>query len=365
MSQIRLIKPYIGFDEVEADMRQIFESGIFTRGLHVEAFRKEICAYTGARHAHLATSATTALSVCLKLIGIEQGDEVVVSDFSFPATANVVEDLGARPVFADVSLDTYNILPSALRACMSEKTKAVIAVDAFGNPSGMHEIAAICKEYAVPFIEDAACAIGSSEFGLKVGNIADLTCFSFHPRKLLTTGEGGAITTNNEAWSAWFDIKLNHGASGMLGYGLDFIEHGYNYRLSEPQALMGRVQLNKLDAIVAERNQIRAAYVNFLEGAGFLPQVRNVDVVHNVQSLVFRVPTGISRDELILGLRSDGIETTIGTYCLSGTTYYQQRYSNVQPNAARLQEETITLPCYQGLDVERVCSAILSRSKAG
>lgn len=364
MSQIRLMRPYISFDEVEAEMREIFDSGMFTRGQHVEAFRKELCAYTGAKFTHLATSATTALSVCLKLIGVAAGDEVIVSDFSFPATANVVEDLGARPVFVDVSLDTYNMLPTALRARITQKTKAVIAVDAFGNPSGMHEIAAICKDYGVPLIEDAACAIGSSEHGVRVGNIADLTCFSFHPRKLLTTGEGGAITTNSDAWSVWFDVKLNHGASGMSGYGLDFIEQGYNYRLSEPQALMGRVQLRKLDAIVAERNEVRATYVGLLEGAGFVPQARNTDVVHNVQSLVFRVPTGLNRDELIRGLREDGIETTIGTYCLSGTTYYRQRYADVQPNAARLQEETITLPCYQGVDVERVCSAILRRSNA-
>lgn len=362
MSQIRLMRPYISFDEVEAEMREIFDSGMFTRGQHVEAFRKEICAYTGSRHAHLATSATTALSVCLKLIGVGPGDEVLVSDFSFPATANVVEDLGARPVFVDVSLDTYNMLPSALRARITKKSKAVIAVDAFGNPTGMHEIAAICKEHRLPFIEDAACAIGSSEQGVHVGNIADLTCFSFHPRKLLTTGEGGAITMNDDSWSGWFDVKLNHGASGMRGYGLDFIEQGYNYRLSEPQALMGRVQLRKLDAIVAERNAVRSDYVNHLEPAGFIPQHRAKDVVHNVQSLVFRVPEGLDRDALIRGLREDEIETTIGTYCLSGTTYYQKRYADVQPNAVRLQQDTITLPCYQGVDVERVCKAILHRS---
>lgn len=364
MTQIRLMKPYISFDEVEAEMKGIFDSGMFTRGKHVEAFREEICAYTGAGFTHLTTSATTALSICLKLLGVGEGDEVVVSDFSFPATANVVEDLGARPVFADVSLDTYNMLPSALESKITEKTKAVIFVDAFGNPSGLHEIAALCRMRGIPLIEDAACAIGSSEAGVRVGNIADLTCFSFHPRKLLTTGEGGAITTNSKDWSDWFDVKLNHGARGMLGYGLDFIEHGFNYRLSEPQALMGRVQLRKLDAIVAERNEIRAMYVALLEGAGFMPQVRDTGVMHNVQSLVFRVPAGVNRDELIHGLREDGIETTIGTYCLSGTTYYRSHYADVQPNAERLQDETITLPCYQGVDVERVCKAILRRSNA-
>ena len=358
---IRLIRPYISFEEVEADLRQIFADGIFTRGQHVEAFRKEISAYAGVRHTHLTTSATTALSMSLKLLDIGPGDEVAVSDFSFPATANVVEDVGARPVFVDVALDTYNMLPEALRARITPLTKAVIAVDAFGNPTGIHSIAAICREHGLPLIEDAACAIGSSERGVRVGRIADLSCFSFHPRKLLTTGEGGAITTDRDDWSAWFDVKLNHGASGTLGYGLDFVEPGYNYRLSEPQSLMGRVQLHKLDKIVAERNLIRDDYAQRLQPVGFVVQAIGHDVVHNVQSLVFRVPARIDRDALICGLREDGIETTIGTYCQSGTTYYRKRYNDLQQNAERLQRETITLPCYAGVNVACVCDAIIAR----
>lgn len=358
---IRLIRPYIAFEEVEAELRQMFADGIFTRGQHVEGFRQEIAAYTGARHAHLTTSATTALSTCLKLLAIQPGDEVVVSDFSFPATANVVEDLGARPVFADVSLDTFNMLPEALEAGITPRTRAVIAVDAFGNPTGMHEIAAVCREHGLPLIEDAACAIGSSERGVRVGHIAELTCFSFHPRKLLTTGEGGAITTDSADWSAWLDVKLNHGAKGTLGDGLDFVDFGYNYRLSELQAIMGRAQLKKLDGIVRGRNAIREACIEWLAPAGFIHQQLGNDVVFNVQSLVFRVPAGIDRGTLIAGLREDGIETTIGTYCLSGTTYFRHRYGEVQPNAERLQRETITLPCYEGVDVERVCGAVLAR----
>lgn len=358
---IRLIRPYIAFEEVEAELRQMFADGIFTRGQYVEGFRQEIAAYTGARHAHLTTSATTALSTCLKLLAIQPGDEVVVSDFSFPATANVVEDLGARPVFADVSLDTFNMLPEALEAGITPRTRAVIAVDAFGNPTGMHEIAAVCRAHGLPLIEDAACAIGSSERGVRVGHIAELTCFSFHPRKLLTTGEGGAITTDSADWSAWLDVKLNHGAKGTLGDGLDFVDFGYNYRLSELQAIMGRAQLKKLDGIVRGRNAIREACIEWLAPAGFIHQQLGNDVVFNVQSLVFRVPAGIDRGTLIAGLREDGIETTIGTYCLSGTTYFRHRYGEVQPNAERLQRETITLPCYEGVDVERVCGAVLAR----
>lgn len=357
---IRLIRPYVTFDEVEVDLRRMFESGIFTRGENVEAFRAEIAEYTGAPHAFLATSATTALWLCLKNLDIKPGDEVIVSDFSFPATANVVEDLGARPVFADVSLDTYNMLPEALEACITPRTRAVIAVDAFGNPTGMSRIAEICRAHNLPLIEDAACAIGSSEAGKRCGSIADMTCFSFHPRKLLTTGEGGAITIKDASLVDWFNRKLSHGAQGMQGYGLDFVDFGYNFRMSEPQAIMGRVQLRKLDAIVAERNQVRTACIAQLAPAGFVPQQIGDDVVCNVQSLVFRVPDGTDRDGLIARLRTDGIETTIGTYCMSGTTYFRGRYDDVQPNSELLQATTITLPCYAGLDVDFICDRILA-----
>lgn len=361
---IRLIRPYIGFDEVETDLRRMFDSGIFTRGENVEAFRSEIAAYTGAPHAFLATSATTALWLCLKRLDIGPGDEVIVSDFSFPATANVVEDLGARPVFADVSLDTYNMLPDALEAAITPRTRAVIVVDAFGNPSGLTRISEICRSNGLPLIEDAACAIGSSESGRKCGSIADMTCFSFHPRKLLTTGEGGAITIHNAEWLSWFNRKLSHGAEGMLGYGLDFVDYGYNFRLSEPQAIMGRVQLNKLDDIVAERNWVRDTYIEKLTPAGFVPQTIADDVVFNVQSMVFRVPEGVGRDHLIAQMRDDGVETTIGTYCMSGTTFYRSRYDNVQPNSEMLQKTTITLPCYAGLDVDFICERLLTRAAA-
>ncbi len=354
---IKLIRPSIAYEEVEDDLRAMFESGIFTRGEHVEALRAELGTFTGATHAYLATSATTALWVCLRLLEIGKGDEVVVADFSFPATANVVVDVGARPVFADVSPDHYNMTPEALERAITPRTKAVIFVDALGNPTGLHAIRDICRARGLPLIEDAACAIGSSERGVRCGAISDLTCFSFHPRKLLNTGEGGAITFANPAWASWFDVKLSHGASGPLGYGLDFTDYGYNFRLSEAQAIFGRAQLRKLNAIVEERNAIRDAFIERLEPLGFRAQAVGEDVVYNVQSLVFRVPAGVGRDALIGGLREEGIEATIGTYCLSGTTFYRRQYNDVQPVAERLQRETITFPCYGGLDVDRVIDA--------
>ena len=354
---IRLIRPSIVYEEVEADLRAMFEAGIFTRGTNVEALRRELVEYSGAAHAYLVTSATTALWLCLRLLEIGPSDEVVVADFSFPATANVVVDVGARPVFADVSPEHYNMTPEALERAITPNTKAVIFVDALGNPTGLHAIREICRAHALPLIEDAACAIGSSERGVRCGAIADLTCFSFHPRKLLNTGEGGAITFDVSDWVEWFDVKLSHGASGSLGFGFDFIDYGYNFRLSEAQAIFGRAQLRKLDEVIAERNAIRDAFIERLSPLGFEPQQVGVGVIYNVQSLVFRVPPRIGRDALIAKLREAEIETTIGTYCLSGTTYHRRKFNDVQPVAERLQRETITFPCYGGMDVERVLEA--------
>lgn len=358
MSGIRLIKPHISFEDVEADFRKVFESGLFTRGANSETFRNNLSAYTGAAFIHLATSATTALWACLKAVGIQPGDDVVVSDFSFPATANVVEDLGARPVFADVSRDTYNMTVETLEAAITSATKAVIFVDALGNPTGLTDVAKLCRTRGLPLIEDAACAIGSSEYGRKCGVIADLTCFSFHPRKLLCTGEGGAITTNNPKFSEWFDVKLAHGAKGLKGAGLDFVDYGYNFRLPELQSIMGIRQLESLDAIITERNAQRDTYIQGLAPLGFVAQATGPGVRYNVQSMVFIVPDGYNRDELIGKLRAINIEATIGTYAMSHGTYYLGKYNTPQPGAGYLQHSTLTLPCYIGLDVNVVIEEI-------
>jgi perosamine synthetase len=358
MTQVRLMKPSIRFDEVEADFREVFDSGIFTRGNNVDAFRKDLAAYTGSKHAFLFTSATTALWMCLKLLKVGPGDEVAVSDFSFPATANVVEDLGAKPVFVDVDLETYNMRSDALISAITDKTKAVIFVDALGNPTGLLDIKRICEERGIPLIEDAACAIGSAENGRQVGSVADMTCFSFHPRKLISTGEGGAITTDRDDWADWFDVKLAHGAKGFKGPGLDFVDFGYNFRLPELQAIMGRKQLAKIEQIVDQRNSIRNAYISELTPLGFKPQHAADGVRYNVQSLVFLVPEGIARNALINALKERGVESTIGTYSLSNSTFYETKYHEGQPGSGFLEANTITLPCFEGIDVAHVVSEI-------
>jgi len=355
---IRVIKPYIQYKNVKSKFKKIFKSGFFTKGEYVNQFQQNLKFYLGCDYVFLTTSATTALSLCLEILGITKDDEVIISDFSFPATANVVENIGAIPIFADVDLETFNMSTSDLQSKITDKTKAVIFVDALGNPSNIHKIKSICDKNDIPLIEDAACALGSSEFKIKNGNIADLTCFSFHPRKLLTTGEGGAITTNHKYYADTLKIKLNHGAIIEDG-GQNFIDSGYNYRMTELQAVMGIEGLKMLDQVIKLRNNIKFKYTKLLTPLGFIPQISLEGSYHNTQSVIFKVPKNIKRDELIKYLKLNNIESTIGTYCLSNTTYYKSKYNKVQPNSKFLEENTITLPCYGGVNVNNIIKKII------
>jgi dTDP-4-amino-4,6-dideoxygalactose transaminase len=211
----------------------------------------------------------------------------------------------------------------------------------------------------VPLVEDAACALGSSENEKRCGAVADLTCFSFHPRKLLTTGEGGAVATNDPDLANRLGLLLNHGGEVVDGRP-DFTAPGFNYRMSEIQAVMGRAQLPRLDAIVRRRQGLLKRCAGAFAPLGLRPQALGPDVVHNVQSMAFAVPDSMDRDGLIRHLDGLGVESTIGTYCLSGTRFYRKKYDDVQPVALRLQETTITLPCHDEVDADRLIEAVTS-----
>ena len=354
---IRIIKPYLEYKDINKKFKEIFKSGFFTKGKYVEQFQNDLKDYLGCNYTFLTTSATTALSLSLEVLNIKPGDEVLVSDFSYPASANVIENIGAIPIFVDVDIETYNMSSKDLLSKITPKSKAVIFVDALGNPSNIHNIKNICNKNNLYLIEDAACSLGSDEFGVKNGNIADLTCFSFHPRKLLTTGEGGAITTNNKKYSDLLKVKLNHGAI-YKNNEFDFIQPGYNYRMTELQAVMGIESLKKLDSVIKSRKKIKNKYIKLLSPLGFIPQKLSHGAFHNIQSVLFKVPKTLKRNDLISFLKSHNIESTLGTYCLSNTTYYKNKYNNVQKNSKFLEKNTITLPCYKGVDVEKIVKKI-------
>ena len=354
MRMIQLIRPYVTFADMEQDLRSILDSGMLTKGLFSKKLPHMAMEYTGARHAFLATSATTALTMSLRLLNIGPGDDVLVSDFSFPASVNVIEDVGAHPIFVDVDPETYNVTAATLASRITPRTKAFVFVDALGNPSGLMQIAALCRTRGITLIEDAACALGSAVAGIKCGNVADITCFSLHPRKLITGGEGGIITTNSDAHAAELYRKLNHGMDETGA----FTTYGYNYRMPELSCALACKQLESLDLIVAERQAQKAEYARRLAPLGLVPQRCDADVHHNVQSVVFRLPDGWEQAALFAHLRANDVECIFGTYCLSECDYYLKKYNDVQPVSQYLKHHTITLPCYRGVDIDKVVRVI-------
>ena len=355
---IKLIKPYITFSSIQSELEAIFESGQFTQGKNVERFTQDLKSYLSANYVGLTTSATTALSLSLRVMGVKSGSKVAVADYSWPATSNVVEELGGVPVFIDTDPDTFNMCIKDLKTKLGRDFAAVIFVDTFGNPSGIEDIHKLCKKFNVPLLEDGACALGSEVDGVKVGSIADITCFSFHPRKLLNTGEGGAISTNNNIYANELMIKLAAGSSGKAEIGLNFTDFGFNFRLTEIQALMGWHQLKIIDEMIARRLEIKHSYINSLVTLGFRPQKINDNIKHNTQSIVFTVPKGLDRNKLVKYLFSQNIESTLGTYCLSGTSFNRNKYDDVQKNSLAIEASAITLPCFDGLDITPITQAI-------
>jgi len=359
MEQIRLIRPNITFKEIEQDFREIFEDGIFTKGKFLCRLECNLKKEIKSKYVHLVSSATVGLWLTLKFLNIGKGDSVIVSDYSYPATVNVIEDLGAIPIFAEVNQATYNLDVSKLKEEDLKKARALIFVDTFGNPSGLDEVGKICEEYGVPLIEDAACALGSTLNSVPCGGGSTYSCFSFHPRKIITGGEGGTIATKSEQFSAWLQTKLAQGARAVNNK-IVFEDYGYKFSLTELQAAMVDKQLKKISETIRARQAIKTKYIEELHSLGMIPQEITKNSEHNVQSVVFTLPKHINRDSLIGELRSKGIETTIGTYCLSMCKYYKEKYRVDNKVSRWLEEKSITLPCYEGIDIDKVISKIKS-----
>lgn len=360
MSRINLIRPSITFEEISLKIEKLINKGIYSNGENIKKFSAEISKITKAKYCFPTSSATVALWTCLKLLNIKKGDEVLVSDFSYPATANVIEDLGAKPIFVDVCIECFNMKPAELEKKITPRTKAVIFVDALGNPTGIDQIRNICTNRNLTLIEDAACALGSSHNGVSCGSISDFTCFSFHPRKVICAGEGGAITTNNKNYADKLKIKLSHGSVVDQDGKVSFIDYGYNFRISELEALLALVQLKKIKTIIKSRLKIWNNYKTALEPLGFKSQFISKNSKFNVQSASFIVPTHVKLSDLILKIREQQIDCSIGTYSLSTTDYYLKKYNSPQKNSLFLMNNTITLPCYEGLNQDRVIEAVKS-----
>ena len=262
-------RQWVGEDDIQA-VAEVLRGPYITCGPKVEEAERKIAAYTGARHAVICSNGTAALHCACLAAGVGPGDEVITTPMTFAASANCAVYCGATPVFADIDPDTYNIDPASIRAHITPRTKAIVAVDFTGQAVKIKEIRAICDEFGLVFIEDAAHAIGTAYNGAKVGSLADMTCFSFHPVKTITCGEGGAITTNSEEFYKKLVLAHTHGIThdeeqmeeapheGIWYY--EQIALGFNYRMTDFQAAMLISQLGKLEAFKKRRQEIVKKY---------------------------------------------------------------------------------------------------------
>lgn len=361
---VRLALPYTDDAEVEA-VAAVLASGTLTQGPRVVSFEKAIAELVGAQHAVATTSATTALHLALAALGIAPGDEVLVPDFTFPATANVVVQQGARPVLVDIDLATFTVDVEHAERLVSPRTRAILPVHTFGLAADMEPMLAIARRHGLAVVEDAACALGTTYHGQPVGALGTAGCFSFHPRKSITTGEGGMVTTNDPELANRLRLLRSHGGVRQ-GNRFTFEAAGYNYRLSDILAAIGTAQLDKLDWILRRRREIAARYRELLADVpGIITPLEPAWGGHVYQSFVVLLDESINRDAVITALADEGIETTLGTYALHCQPYFQRTYgyrSGDLPASRAAFERSLTLPLFVTMDdatQERVVTSLL------
>ncbi|MFH1827135.1 MAG: DegT/DnrJ/EryC1/StrS family aminotransferase [bacterium] len=355
--KVPLQKIYFDTKEEKALINTL-RSGWVTQGPKVAEFEKLVGDFVGAKYAIATSSATTALSLSLYALGIGPGDEVIVPSLSFIATANSILHVGAKPVFVDIDPKTYNIDPKKIEVLITNKTEAIIPVDQVGLPTDLEQVLKVARKHKLYVVEDAACALGSSYKGRKVGSFGDLACFSFHPRKIITTGEGGMILTNNKTWADSLKILRHHGMSisdlkrnkTTKTIFEKYPVIGYNFRMSDLLATVGVEQMKKLPLFIHKRAQLAKRYHDFFSNSKnistpFVPE----NCTHNFQSYVIRLRKNkkITRDQLMQKLLDYGISTRIGIMA----AHLEKPYRIMYPKLSLLEtekanKETIAIPIY-------------------
>lgn len=323
---IKLAVPDIGDEELE-EVKKVFDSKYLVQGDKVEEFEYLIKEYLNVKHVIAVSSGTAALHLALVALDVKTGDEVIVPDYTFPATSNVVEIVGATTRFVDIKLDSFCIDVDKIESKITNKTKAIIPVHEFGQSCDLDKIIELAKRYSLKIVEDAACALGAEYKGVKVGTLGDIGCFSLHPRKAITTGEGGIVVTNNDSIAEKIKILRNHGLSYINGIP-QFIAPGYNYRMTNIQGAIGVVQMKKIEKVNQKRRILAHKYNEFLINSRNIitpKEIKNNN--HMWQTYQVLLDNRINRDELINKLKECGIETNFGAHAVHEQVYYKKKYS--------------------------------------
>lgn len=358
---LRLTVPTIEEDD-QAAVREVLASGYLVQGPKVKAFEDAVAKYVGAKHAVAVSNCTAALHLALLALEVGPGDLVVVTSYSWVSSANAIELCGAQPVFTDIDPTTCNMDPDSLSKVMTRlrstaetrtKVKAILPVHAFGQVADMRRIMEIANEHAVPVVEDAACALGASLSGKNAGTWGAMGCFSFHPRKAITTGEGGIVTTESDELAWQLKALRNHGQDPYLPTP-EFVMPGYNYRLTELQGALGLSQMGKVDRIIAARRAAAQIYDKLFSRGALSPLAvsEGSEPVYQSYVALLSGDSRAARDGLIKRLREQGIEVNIGTWHLPMTSYYRKKYGYEPgdfPGTDTVFESALSLPLFEGL----------------
>ncbi len=377
---IPIAMPFLERDEADAAHEAVL-SGWVSQGPQVAAFEREFAALVGASYACAVSNCTTALHLALVAIKINPGDEVITASHSFIATANCIKYCGGIPVFVDIDPETYNIDPARVAEAITPSTRAIIAIHQMGMPCDLSALKALADRHDLVLIEDAACAAGSEirfdgqwdRIGKPHGQIA---CFSFHPRKVITTGEGGMLTTSDPDLDRTFKLLRQHGMSvpDTVRHGSpqvifeDYLEVGFNYRMTDMQAAIGRKQLTKLSDIVARRRALAARYSELLGNIEGLRLPFEPDWARsNWQSYCVRLPRRVNQRSIMQKLLDKGIATRRGIMC----SHREAPYAKEKPRhdlrqSEMAQDQAILLPIYAQMsegDLEQVVEAVITELK--
>jgi len=375
---IPITKPLTGDEEVHM-AAEVIRSGWLTQGPKTAEFEKAVAEHLGAKHVVAVSSCTTALHLAVLLAGLQPGDEVIVPSYTFVATANALLYAGVRPIFGEIDERTYNLDPNKLSSLLTPRTKAILAVDQFGLPADLDVIQEFCKAHHLAFIEDAACAFGARYKDRRIGAQGNLITFSFHPRKSITTGEGGAFVTDDAALAERARLLRSHGASvtdaerhkakGVIFEA--YTELGYNYRLSDVQAAIGLAQLKRADYILGRRQELARRYDLKLKALGWIdpPSVPSW-AVHPYQTYaaLLHANAPVERNTLIGRLAEKGISSRRGIPPIHLEPYMAGRLAQKVnlPVSEDVSKRTLILPLYpQMTDAEQdqVIEGLQSSSK--